>query len=276
MDKLIITVAVTGSWPTREMNPNIPYTPREIAESAIESWKGGAAIAHIHVRDPQTGKPSKDINHFREVVDRIRSKSDMIINLTTSSRGIAGVSEEQVMKKRVEPLELRPEICSLDVGTMNFGPEVFLNPPKWGEFGAKKMVEKGIKPEIEVFDAGHVETAKRLIDKGLIGDPPWFQLCLGVVGGIAATPKNLVYLREILPTNALWSVLGIGKYEFSMISISMIMGGHIRVGFEDNIYLSRGVLAKSNAELVDKAVKLANMFDRDIADCEETRKILHI
>jgi len=200
----------------------------------------------------------------------------MILNLTTSGRGIVGMSDEALMKKRVEPLQAKPELCSLDIGTMNFGQEIFYNPLSWGEFGAKYMIEKGVKPEIEVFDTGHVEIAKRLIGKGLVQDPPSFQLCLGVMGGIAATPKNLLHLKELLPTNAIWSVLGIGKYQLPMITMGIIAGGQIRVGFEDNIYLSKGVLAKSNAEFVEKAVQLANLLNRDIANCDDTRKILHI
>jgi len=276
MDKMIISVAVTGSFPTRAMNPNIPYTPKEIADSAVESWKAGAAIAHIHVRDPKTGKPSKDLNLFREVYDRIRSQCDILINLTTSGYSITGMDDEALMKKRLEPLQLKPELCSFDIGTMNFGHGFVCNTLDWDEFAAKEMFEKRVKPEIEIFDTGHVEIAKHLIGKGLIQAPPFYQLCLGVMSGIAATPKNLLHLKEILPSNASWSVLAIGKHQFPMITMGIIAGGHVRVGFEDNIYLSKGVLAKSNAELVEKAVNLANLLNRDVANCEEARQILHI
>ena len=276
MEKLIIAVAVTGSMPTKKENPSVPYSPKEIADSAVESWKAGAAVAHIHVRDPDTGKPSKDINLFREVVDRIRSKCDILINLTTSGYSIVGMDDRALMEKRVEPLQLKPEICSLDIGTMNFRDGVFYNTVPWGEFGAKQALELGVKPEIEIFDTGHLEIAKYLIEKGLIENPPLFQFCLGGKWGAAATGKNLLHLKELLPPNAIWSVLGIGRHQFPTITMGLIEGGHVRVGFEDNVYLSKGVLAKDNAELVEKAAKLANLLGRDVANCKEARQILHI
>ena len=276
MEKLIISVAVTGSMPTKQMNPSVPYSPKEIADSAVESWKAGATVVHIHVRDPHTGKPSKDINLFREVVERIRSKCDMLINLTTTGYGIVGLDDRALMQKRVESLQLKPEICSLDIGSYNLNDGIFSSTVPWAEFGAKQMLELGVKPEIEIFDTGQVETAKYLIEKGLVENPPFFQLCLGMKWTAQATGKDFLHLKELLPPNAIWSVLGIGKRQFPMITMGIIEGGHVRVGLEDNIYLSKGVLAKDNAELVEKAVKLANLLGRDVANCQDARQILHI
>lgn len=276
MEKLIISVAVTGSMPTKQMNPSVPYSPKEIADSAVESWEAGATVVHIHVRDPNTGKPSKDINLFREVVERIRSKCDMLINLTTTGYGIVGLDDRALMQKRVEPLQLKPEICSLDIGSYNLNDGIFYSTVPWAEFGAKQMLEVGVKPEIEIFDTGQVETAKYLIEKGLVENPPFFQLCLGMKWTAQATGKDFLHLKELLPPNAIWSVLGIGKRQFPMITMGIIEGGHVRVGLEDNIYLSKGALAKGNAELVEKAVKIANLLGRDVANCQDARQILHI
>jgi 3-keto-5-aminohexanoate cleavage enzyme len=276
MEKLIISVAVTGSMPTKQMNPSVPYSPKEIADSAVESWKAGATVAHIHVRDPNTGKPSKDFHLFREVVERIRSKCDMLLNLTTSGYTIVGMDDRTLMQKRVEPLQLKPEICSFDIGSINLNDEVISNTVPWAEFGAKRMLEVGVKPEIEIFDTGHIQIAKYLIEKGLIENPPFFQLCLGGKWTASGTAKNFLHLKELLPANAIWSVLGIGRHQFPMITMGIIEGGHVRVGFEDNIYLSKGVLAKDNAELVEKAAKLAHLLGRDVANCRDVRQILHI
>lgn len=271
MEKAIITVAVTGSRPTKEMNPAVPYTPEEIAQSAVACWKAGAAIAHIHVRDPETGEPSSNIKLFREVVERIRSQCDMILNLTTSGLFLQG---ENVYEKRLQVLELRPEICSLDIGSMNFHDRTFANPPQWGELAAKRMLEHGVKPEIEVFEVGHVRQAVDLIDKGVIQNPPLFQLCMGVKWGIDGTEDSYRFLKNKLPSNATWSILGVGGHQFPMIELALVDGGHIRVGFEDNLLLRKGVLAKSNAQFVEKAVDLAHQHHREVASVDEARAIL--
>jgi 3-keto-5-aminohexanoate cleavage enzyme len=218
MEKAIITVAVTGSRPTKEMNPAVPYTPEEIAQSAVSSWRAGAAVAHIHVRNPETGEPSSDINLFREVVDRIRAGCDMILNLTTSGLFLQG---EDGLETRLRVLELSPEICSLDIGSMNFRDRAFINPPEWGELAAKRMLEQGVKPEIEVFEVGHVMQAIDLIDKGIIQSPPYFQLCMGVKWGIDATEDSLSFLKNKLPSNATWSVLGVGRHQLPMIELAL-------------------------------------------------------
>lgn len=269
--KIIITAAIVGSRPTREMNPAIPHTPKEIADSAVDSWKAGAAVAHIHVRDPKTGRPDFKIELFKEVLDRIRERSDMIVNLTTSSLFLEG---EDVISQRLQPVYLKPELCSFDLGSMNFRDRVFVNPPEWAEAGTKCMQENGVKPEIEAFDVGHIYQAIDLIQKGLIDNPPLFQLCMGVKWGIEATPENLLFMKNKLPPKAVWSVLGVGPTQLPMITMAMLLGGNARVGFEDNLYLKRGVLASSNAQMVEMAVDLAERLGRQVATPGEARRML--
>ena len=271
MNKTIITVAVCGSVPTKEMNPAVPYTPKEIADSAIDSYKAGAAIAHIHVRDPETGVPTSDISLFSEVVDRIRNSCDMIINLTTSGINLKG---ENVIEQRLEPVKLLPEICSFDIGSMNFQHRPFINSPEWGRLAAKRMRECGIKPEIEVFDMGHIRQAKHWLKEGLIDDPPYFQLCMGAGWGIEATPENLLVMKNALPPGVIWSVLGVGRMQLPMITMAMLSGGHVRVGFEDNIYLRRGELLKSNAQIVEVAANIIQQLQGEVANTNEAREIL--
>ena len=271
MDKVIITAAIVGSQPTKERNPAVPYIPEEIAQSAIECHRAGAAIAHIHVRDPVTGKPASEIELFREVLDRIRSECDMIVNLTTSGYDISG---PDVIERRLQPVTLRPDICSFDIGSVNFRHRTFVNPPEWGRIAAERMRAYGVKPEIEVFDVGHVYQTKAWIKEGLLDDPPYIQVCMGVKWGIDGTPENLLFMKSKLPPNAHWSVLGVGRAQLPMITLGILLGGHIRVGFEDNVYLSKGVLAKSNAEFVQMAVNLVGQLQREPATASEARKIL--
>ncbi|MGB5931739.1 MAG: 3-keto-5-aminohexanoate cleavage protein [Anaerolineae bacterium] len=273
MEKTIITAAVTGSRPTREMNPAVPYTPKEIAQSAVECYRAGAAIAHIHVRDPETGKPDFKIELFREVMDRIRQECDMVVNLTTSGLHLSGPN---LIERRLQPVTLRSEICSLDLGSINFRDAAFVNSPEWGKTAAERMREYGVKPEIEAFDVGHIYQALDWIEEDLIDDPPYFQLCMGVRWGIEATPENLLFMKSKLPPNARWSVLGVGRAQLSMITLGILLGGNIRVGFEDNIYLQKGVLAKSNAQLVEMAVNLVGLLQRETATPDEAREILGI
>jgi 3-keto-5-aminohexanoate cleavage enzyme len=273
MRKVIITAAVTGSRPTKEMNPAVPYTPKEIAEAAVECWRAGAAITHIHVRDPQSGHPEFKIELFKEVKDQIQQQCDIIINLTTSGLRLNGTN---VIEQRLKPAALRPDICSLDIGSLNFQDKTFMNPPEWGKIAAEKMREYGVKPEIEVFDIGHIYQAVDYIERGLFDNPPYFQLCMGTKWGIEGSPENLLFMQRKLPPNAIWSVLGVGKVQLSMITMGVLLGGHIRVGFEDNIYLKKGVLAKSNAQLVKMAVNLVNHLQCKVATTDEARDILGI
>jgi 3-keto-5-aminohexanoate cleavage enzyme len=273
MEKVIITAAVVGSRPTKEMNPAVPYAPKEIAEAAVESCRAGAAIAHIHVRDPKTGKPDFKLELFKEILDRIRQKSDMLVNLTTSALFLSG---PDVIEQRLQPATLKPDICSLDIGSVNFPVKTFHNPPEWGETAAMRMREYRVKPEIEVFDVGHIYQALDYLEKGLFDDPPYFQLCMGTKWGIEGTPENLLFMKSKLPANAQWSVLGVGRAQLPMITMAILLGGNVRVGFEDNIHLSKGVLAKSNAQFVEMAANLVNHLQREVATPEEARRMLGI
>ncbi|MGD8456428.1 MAG: 3-keto-5-aminohexanoate cleavage protein [Anaerolineales bacterium] len=275
MEKVIITVALVGSRPTKDLNPAVPYSPEEIANSALDAWRAGAAIAHIHVRDPKTGEPSHQLELFQEVVERVRSESDILLNLTTSGQFIQG-DDMEMIEKRLAPMSLHPEICSFDVGSLNFQDRIFTNPPAWGLDAAARMQAAGVKPEIEVFDTGHIAQAVDLIDKGLIDEPPWFQLCMGVKWGIPGTIENLEFMAKQLPDKARWSALGVGRLQDTIISKAIQMGGHIRVGLEDNLYLKKGVLAQSNAQFVEKAVSLVHEFGRQVAAPDEAREILKI
>ncbi|MBM4278945.1 MAG: 3-keto-5-aminohexanoate cleavage protein [Deltaproteobacteria bacterium] len=272
MEKLIITVGITGSRITRQQTPYIPILPEEIAQSGIEAWRAGASVLHIHVRDPKTGLGAQDYSIFKEVVDRIRSETDAILCLTTS--GIPGRNLE--FRERLVPLSLNPELVSFDAGSINMRENVFLNPPEFLELLAQETLAKGIKPELEVFEVGMVETCIRYLEKGLLKPPLHFQFVLGVVGGMSATAKSLLHLSEIIPPDSTWSVIGIGPGQLPMAMIAMTMGGHVRVGLEDNIFYSRGVLAKTNAELVERIVRISKEFGREVATPDEARKILSL
>jgi 3-keto-5-aminohexanoate cleavage enzyme len=274
MDKLIITAALTGAAPTKEQNPAVPYSPLEIAAEALRSWRAGAAIVHIHVRDPQSGKPVFEKELFAEAVERIRAESDVLINLTTSAFNLEGAD---VGRRRLMPLELDPDLCSLDVGSLNFrGGRVFVNPPDWVELAAVAMRKAGVKPELEVFDLGHVRQAVDLLERGLLDNPPYFQICLGVPWGINGDLEGLLAMKNRLPPECRWSVMGVGPTQLPLTTQALLLGGHIRVGFEDNLYLSRGVKADSNARFVERAVALANLLGREVASCAEARQILRL
>jgi 3-keto-5-aminohexanoate cleavage enzyme len=272
MGKMIITVGITGSRITRQQTPYIPITPEEIAQSGIEAWKSGAAVLHIHVRDPKTQLGTQDLAIFKEVVDRIRSQTDAILCLTTS--GIPG--RNLPIEDRLQPLALNPELVSFDAGSVNMGTSVFLNPPEFLEALAKATLTKGIKPELEVFEVGMVYTCLKYLEKGLLKSPLHFQFVLGTQGGMPATPKSLLYLQEIIPQGSTWSVIGVGASQLPMAVMGMMMDGHIRVGLEDNIYYSKAVLAESNAQLVERVVRIAKEFGREVAPPSEARKILSL
>jgi 3-keto-5-aminohexanoate cleavage enzyme len=272
-EKIIVTVALTGSRPTKEMNPAVPYSPKEIVEAAVDCHKAGAAIVHIHVRDPKTGRPDSKIELFKEVLEGIRERCDLLVNLTTSG---LFMGESDVISQRLQPVYLKPDLCSFDLGSINFRDRVFLNSPEWAEAAAKCMQKEGVKPEIEVFDVGHIYQAVDLIQRELIDDPPYFQLCMGVKWGMEASPENILFMKSKLPSNARWSVLGVGRDQLPMITMGILLGGNIRVGFEDNIYLRRGVLASSNAQMVEMAIDLAERLGREVATPREARQILGI
>ena len=272
MEKLIISVGITGSRITRQQTPYIPITPAEIARSGIEAWRAGASVLHIHVRDPKTGLGTQDLAIYKEVVDRIRSETDAILCLTTS--GIPG--RNLPIQERLIPLSLNPELVSFDAGSINMGEHVFLNPPEFLEALAKETLTKGIKPELEVFEVGMVYTCLRYLDKGLLRPPLHFQFVLGTPAGMPATPKSLLHLSEIIPQGSTWSVIGVGPGQLPMVMMGMIMGGHVRVGLEDNIYYSKGVLAKSNAELVERVVRIAKEIGREVASPSEAKEIIRL
>lgn len=269
-DKLIITAAITGSRIMRESSPYIPYTPEEITTSAIECWNAGAAVTHIHVRDPSTGLGTQELELFQQVVNPLREKTNVIINLTTS--GIA--ARNLPIEDRLKSLELRPELASFDAGSINLGGGVFINPPDFLDLAAETMKRLKVKPEIEVFDTGMITTAIRMRNEGKLEDPLFFEFVLGTPSGALATPKSLLHLCDLIPKNAVWSVTGIGRSHLSMSMMGLIMGGHIRVGMEDHIYYKSGILAKTNAQFVERIVRIAREYGREIASPDEARVIL--
>jgi uncharacterized protein (DUF849 family) len=285
--KVMISCAVTGSADTPGRNPAVPVTPEQIARSAIDAAAAGAAIVHIHVRDPATTRPSMDASLYREVVDRIRdSGRDVLINLTTGpgARFVPGNDDPQKPgagttlkppRERVRHvIELRPDICSLDMGSMNMGPQVFVNTPSHLELMAGAIRDAGVLPELEVFETGHLLLAKRMIESGHINPPGMFQICLGIAWGQPATPEAMSYMRSLLPQNSPWFAFGISLHEFPMVAQAVLLGGHVRVGLEDNIYLEKGKLAPSNAALVEKAAKIVEILGDVVASPSDARQIL--
>jgi len=272
MDRVIISAAITGSSITREQTPYIPVTLEEIADSAVEACSAGAAIAHIHVRDPKTGFGAQDLGLFKQVASSIRERCDVVLNLTTS--GIPGRNLPH--EERMTPLELSPELASLDAGSLNLGDHLFANPPDFLDLMARRMREKGVKPELEIFDVGMIGNCLRLVEKGLLEKPMHFQFVLGARGGSPGTPRSLLHMLEMVPTDSTWSVAGIGRAQLPLAMVGMAMGGHVRVGLEDNVYYSRGVLAKSNAQLVERVVRIAREFGREVATPDEAREILFL
>jgi len=285
--KVMISCAVTGSADTPGRNPAVPVTPEQIAASAIDAAKAGAAIVHVHVRDPQTTRPSMDPALYREVVDRIRqSGTDVLINLTTGPGARYAPSLDDPLKpgpgttlkspeERVRHVvELRPDICSLDMGSMNMGGYAFINTPAILEAMAIKIRDAGVLPELEVFEAGHLLLSKRLIETGHVKAPSLFQICLGIAWAQPATPEAMTYMRSLLPADCTWFAFGISLHQFPMVAQAVLLGGHPRVGLEDNLYLARGKLAPSNAALVEKAARIIEVLGDEVATPAEARKIL--
>ena len=285
--KVIISCAVTGSADSPGKNPAVPVAPPEIAQSSIDAAKAGAAIVHIHVRDPRTTRPSMDGALYREVVERIRSSGcDVLINLTTGpgARFVPGADDPSLPgpetsltrpETRVRHVvELRPDICSLDMGSMNMGGRVFINTPEHLESMAAAIREAGVLPELEVFETGHLLLAKRMIETGHIKPPGMFQICLGIAWGQPATPEAMSYMRNLLPAGSPWFAFGISLHQFPMVAQSVLLGGHVRVGLEDNLYLEKGKLAPSNAALVEKAASIIAVLGDHVATPAEARSIL--
>jgi uncharacterized protein (DUF849 family) len=285
--KVIITCAITGNLTRPEQSPYLPITPQQIADSALEAADAGAAIAHIHVRDPETGRPSMSIELYRDVMDRIRiSNKSLVINLTTGPGGRFVPSEEDpriagpgttlmLPEKRVEHVEiLRPDICTLDLNTMNSGGEVVINTPRNVRKMAERIKAVGVLPEIELFDSGDCHLARDMLADGSLRGPGLFSLVLGIKYGFNASPETMMYGRDLLPPGAIWTGFGIGRAEFPMVAQAYLLGGHVRVGMEDNLYMSKGVLARTNAELVAHAANILRSLGATIATPADARAML--
>lgn len=268
-NKVILTVATTGAWPSKKDTPYVPLQPEEIAEEVYECWKAGASVAHIHVRDDED-KASMSFEKFEKTVKLIREKCDIVINLTTS--GGIGLDDEVRMKPFIE---LKPELASYDCGSMNWlHSTVFENNPKFLEKLGLAMQENNVKPEIEVFDAGMVYNALYYLKKGILKAPLHFQFVLGAAGGMTATVENLVYLKNLIPVDCTWSALGIGKQHLPILYTALALGGNVRVGMEDNIFYSAGQLAKSNVEFVERTKRIVAELGKEIATPSEAREML--
>jgi uncharacterized protein (DUF849 family) len=287
-EEVIISCAVTGAGDTAGIHPALPVTPRQIAEAAIAAAQAGAAIAHIHVREPDTGAPSRTLAYYREVVERIRrSGTDVILNLTTGMGGdlivddahpeaAAPGSDMVPALTRLEHVEaLRPEICTLDCGSMNFsdGDYVAVVTANQLRTMAARVQELGVKPELEVFDTGHIRLARKLVDEGLIDGPPLFQLCLGIPYGAPAETRTMTAMVDLLPDDAVWGAFAISRMEMPFVAQSVLLGGNVRVGLEDNLYLGRGVFA-SNAELVERAVAIVQAMGARVVGPADAREKL--
>jgi len=270
MEKLIINCAITGSRITREQTPYIPVTPGEIIKSAVEAAEAGAAVVHIHVRDPKTGVGTQDIGLFREVSEGIKFQCNAIQCLTTS--GIPGRNLPD--DERLISFSLKPELGSIDCGSINIGNLLFLNRPEFIERAIREMLEKDIKPEMEIFELGMLEFCKSLISQNLIRKPYYFGFILGTPTGAPADTGTLLTMVDHLPPDSVWFVAGIGRHQLPITSLALMLGGHVRVGLEDNIHYSAGVPAKSNAELVARCVRIAKEVGREVATPDEARKIL--
>ncbi|MGC5328291.1 3-keto-5-aminohexanoate cleavage protein [Brevibacillus sp. SYSU BS000544] len=269
MEKLIITAALTGGEVTRAQQPNLPLTPEEIAEAAYECYQAGVSIVHVHARD-KDGNPTQDFEVYKEIKERIEEKCNVIFQPST------GGSIWHTFEERMQPLLLNPELATFDAGTCNFGDGVFMNPPDYLTGFATEMLARNVKPEIEIFERGMIENALRLVKAGLLKEPLYFDFVLGVPGAAPGNVDDLIFMKNQIPEGSIWTVAGIGRAELPLAMHAMAMGGHVRIGFEDNIYYRRGELAKSNAQLAERIVRIAKELGREIATPDEARKILGI
>ena len=289
MSKTILTCAVTGNLTKPEMTPYLPITPKQIADSCLGAAEAGAAVVHIHVRHPDTGKPSMELDHYSEVMHLIKAQNkELIINLTTGPGGrfIPSEDDPKVFAagttlchplKRVEHVaKLKPDICSLDLNTMNSGADVVINTPAKVRKMAQVIKEAGVMPELEIFDTGDLNLAKDLIKEGVLEGPGLYTFVMGVKYGLNTDPATLLYMRDQLPQGAKWAAFGIAKAEFPIVAQAWLYGGHVRVGMEDNIYLDRGVLCESNAQLVSRANRIIKDLGGELATSREAREILDL
>ena len=269
---VIITCAITGAETTLERQPALPITPAQQAKAAAEAVRAGAAIIHLHVRE-NDGRPSQRIERFAESIEAIRKSAPGVI-IQISTGGAIGESIEN----RAQPLALQPEMASLNLGTMNFGEDVFWNHPKDIIAMASRMRQLNIIPELEIYEAGMLESGLRLAKQGILREPLHFQFVLGVPGGMSGDPKNLVHLVSLLPNpdSTHWGVAGIGRFQLPLAVQALVMGGHVRVGFEDNIFFYKGVLAQSNAQLVERVARIAQDLGREVASPAQAREMLGI
>lgn len=285
---VILTCAVTGAGDTTAKNPNVPITPKAIAASCIEAAHAGASIAHIHVRDPETGGISHSTEHFREVMERVREADvDIVMNITAGgggdwipdaadpTRGGPGTDIQTPAERHAPVGELLPELCTLDCGSLNFGDMVYVNPADWLREHARLVQAAGVKPELECFDLGHVWFARQLQQEGLIDGDPLYQLCLGIPWGAEADTETMLAMRNKLPTNANWAAFGIGRHQMPMVAQAVLLGGHARVGLEDNLFLEKGVLA-NNGQLVEKASTIIENLGARVMTPAETRAHLNL
>lgn len=286
---VVVTCAVTGGADTPRLNPAVPVTPAEIARECLEAAAAGAAVVHVHVRDPETGRASMDPALYAEVVERIRERDgEVLINLTTGAGARfdpgdpdpalpATTTNFRPPDERVRHVEmLRPDICSLDIGTMNFGATVFVNTGDHVARMAGRIRAAGVKPELEVFDLGHLRQAVHLLESGLFERPPLLQLCMGIPWGAPATHAALEAMARHLPEGAVWSAFGISQHQRPMAAMAVLLGGNVRVGLEDNLYLERGVLAPGNAPLVEQAVKIVTALGHNVASPARAREIFAV
>lgn len=269
MDKLIITAALTGAEVTRSQQPHLPITPVEIGIAAAECAAAGAAIVHVHGR-LSDGSPTQDKEVYRQIIEEVKKRCDVIVQVSTG--GAVGMTPQE----RLAPVTLKPEMATLSMGSVNFGGDVFMNHPADMEVFAREIQAQGVKAELEIFDSGMLATAKRWLAKGMLTSPAHFDFVLGIPGAMAGTPQALMYLLSELPTGSTWTVAGIGAAQLPLATLSIVLGGHVRVGFEDNVYYRKGELATSNAQLVARIARLAHELDRPIATPAEARAILGI
>lgn len=287
LDKVFLTCAITGNLTLPEQTPHLPITPEQIANSSLEAAAMGAAIVHLHVRDPLTGKPSMDLSHYREVVERIRERNkDVILNITTGPGGRFVPSDEDPKvagpgttlmppEQRVAHIvALKPDICTLDLNTMNSGGQVVINTPKNVRKMAAIIKQAGVKPEIELFDSGDIALMQDMIRDGSLSGPILCSFVMGVSYGFQPSPETVLYARSLLPHDAQFTAIGIGRHAFTSVAQSYLAGGHVRVGLEDSVYLSKGVLAETNAALVGKARRIVEDLGGQIASAQETRTLL--
>ena len=285
---VIVTCAVTGGGDTVGKHPAIPVTAEQISGAVAEAASAGATICHVHARDPATGKNSRDPAHFREIVARIREQNvDVVLNLTGGNGGewvpsdedpnVGGPGSDMCTPEERQNYigELLPEIASLDCGTMNFGEECYVTPTNYLREMASNLQKWKIKPEMEVFDMGQVRFASQLVAEGLIDDPPLYQLCLGIAWGAPADADTMRAMRDLLPPGAVWAGFGISRMQMPMAASAVLLGGHVRVGLEDNLYLSRGVFA-SNGQLVEKAVRIIEDLGARVMKPQEAREKLNL